>query len=134
MPDNVESRAGTAPSRQPGAEDRIELRGLRFWAAHGALPEEALRPQPFEVDLDLLVDLRPSGRSDRLSETVDYAELCEAVRSVMEGPTSACSSTSPKKSQTTSWPPPAHKPWPWSCPSGNFVLRCRSKWRLRACA
>ena len=86
MPDNVESRAGTAPSRQPGAEDRIELRGLRFWAAHGALPEEALRPQPFEVDLDLLVDLRPSGRSDRLSETVDYAELCEAVRSVMEGP------------------------------------------------
>jgi dihydroneopterin aldolase len=86
VPDNVESRAGISPSRPPAGEDRIELRGLRFSAAHGALPEEALEPQPFEVDLDLLVDLRPSGRSDRLSETVDYAELCEAVRSVMEGP------------------------------------------------
>jgi dihydroneopterin aldolase len=66
--------------------DRIELRGLRFVAAHGALPEEAVRPQPFEVDLDLLVDLRDAGRSDDLAATVDYGQLCEAVRSVMEGP------------------------------------------------
>jgi dihydroneopterin aldolase len=53
---------------------------------HGALPEEALRPQPFEVDLELLVDLRPAGRTDELAATVDYAELCEAARAVIEGP------------------------------------------------
>jgi dihydroneopterin aldolase len=67
-------------------EDRLELRGLRFVAVHGALPEEAVRAQPFEVDLDLLVDLRAPGHSDDLAESVDYGELCEAVRSVMEGP------------------------------------------------
>ncbi len=53
---------------------------------HGALPEEALRPQPFEVDLELLVDLRPAGRTDELAATIDYAELCEAARAVIEGP------------------------------------------------
>jgi len=55
-------------------------------AAHGALPEEAVRSQPFEVDLDLVVDLRRAGQSDDLAATVDYGQLCEAVRSVMEGP------------------------------------------------
>jgi dihydroneopterin aldolase len=59
---------------------------MRFVAAHGALPEEMERPQPFEVDLDLLVDLGLAGRSDALAETVDYGAICEAVRSVMEGP------------------------------------------------
>jgi dihydroneopterin aldolase len=53
---------------------------------HGALPEEARRPQPFVVDLELLVDLRPAGRTDELAATVDYAELCEAARAVIEGP------------------------------------------------
>ena len=53
---------------------------------HGALPEAALRPQPFEVDLELLVDLRPAGRTDELAATIDYAELCEAARAVIEGP------------------------------------------------
>lgn len=68
------------------AQDRIELRGLKFVAAHGVLPAEALEPQPFEVDLDLLVDLRRAGQSDELAATVDYGEVCEAVRTVMEGP------------------------------------------------
>jgi dihydroneopterin aldolase len=89
VPDTIEGPAGTPPPRPHPAEDRIELRGLRFVAAHGALPEEAARPQPFEVDLDLLVDLRRAGRSDELGETVDYGALCEAVRSVMEGPHTA---------------------------------------------
>ncbi len=71
---------------RPGAwRDSIELRGLRFMGAHGALPEEAVRPQPFEVDLELIADLREAGRSDALEATVDYGELCEAVRAVIEG-------------------------------------------------
>jgi dihydroneopterin aldolase len=86
VPDPGEARAGSTPSLPDPAQDRIELRGLRFVAAHGALPEEAVQPQPFEVDLDLLVDLRPAGRSDELAETVDYGALCEAVKAVMEGP------------------------------------------------
>ena len=59
---------------------------MRFVGAHGALPEESLRPQPFEVDLELLADLRQAGRTDDLAATIDYGELCQAVKAVIEGP------------------------------------------------
>jgi dihydroneopterin aldolase len=51
---------------------------------HGALPEEQSRAQPFEVDLDLAVDLRAAGISDDLADTVDYGQVAEAVVKVVE--------------------------------------------------
>lgn len=66
--------------------DRIELRGLRALGTHGALPEERARSQPFEVDLDLFVDLREAGRSDELADTVDYGRFAAAAVGVLEGP------------------------------------------------
>lgn len=65
--------------------DAIELRGLRVVGRHGVLPEEHERAQPFEVDLDLEVDLRPAGRSDALADTVDYGAVAQSVREVVEG-------------------------------------------------
>lgn len=59
--------------------DAIQIRGLRVMGVHGVLPEEQKRPQPFEVDLDLAVDLRKAGVSDDLEDTVDYGVLAEAV-------------------------------------------------------
>ena len=52
--------------------DRIELRGLRVLGTHGLLAEERSRPQPFEVDLDVVADLSAAGESDDLRETIDY--------------------------------------------------------------
>jgi 7,8-dihydroneopterin aldolase/epimerase/oxygenase len=63
--------------------DRIELRGLRASGICGALPEEQVRAQPFEIDLDVVVDLAPAGRSDDLADTVDYGALCEAVERIV---------------------------------------------------
>ena len=63
--------------------DRIELRGLRLMGFHGALAEEQGRPQPFEADLDVEADLATPGRSDDLSDTVDYAALAEAMARVV---------------------------------------------------
>jgi dihydroneopterin aldolase/2-amino-4-hydroxy-6-hydroxymethyldihydropteridine diphosphokinase len=54
--------------------------------AHGALAYERERLQPFEVDLDLVSDLRAACRSDDLAETMDYGDICEAARAVIEGP------------------------------------------------
>ena len=88
----------------PVQPDRIELRGLRVLGAHGALPEERQRAQPFEVDLDLELDLRPAGRSDRLADTVDYGAVTEAVAAVFAGPTSTCSSTWPNDIAAPPWP------------------------------
>src|SRR5947209_16550300 len=65
--------------------DRIEIRGLRAVGTHGLLPEEHLRPQPFEVDLDVEIDLTAAGASDHLHDTLDYGELADAAARVVMG-------------------------------------------------
>jgi dihydroneopterin aldolase / 2-amino-4-hydroxy-6-hydroxymethyldihydropteridine diphosphokinase len=52
--------------------DRIELRAIRAVGMIGVLPEEKLRPQPFEVDLVIEFDGRAAGASDDLADTIDY--------------------------------------------------------------
>ena len=42
----------------------IVIAGLRELGVHGVLPEEQTRPQPFEVDVELTVDLEKAGDSD----------------------------------------------------------------------
>jgi dihydroneopterin aldolase len=63
--------------------DRILVSRLREMGVHGVLPEEQVRAQPFEVDLELFVDLAPAGASDALADTVDYGALSELVRDVV---------------------------------------------------
>ena len=65
------------------APDRIELRGLRVLGTHGLLDEERHRPQPFEVDLDVVADLSAAGDTDELAQTVDYGRLAEQVARVV---------------------------------------------------
>lgn len=69
----------------PVPSDLIELRGLRALGCHGVLDEERQRTQPFEVDLQLEVDLRRAGATDALSDTVDYGSVTSAVLGVVEG-------------------------------------------------
>src|SRR3954469_8466567 len=63
--------------------DRILIAGLREMGVHGVLAEEQERPQPFQVDLELLVDLGPAGATDTLEDTVDYGAIADAVRRVV---------------------------------------------------
>jgi dihydroneopterin aldolase len=65
--------------------DRIVIRGLRELAVVGVLPEEQVRPQPLEIDVELSVDLRPAGESDDLADTVDYGAVAEQIRRVVSG-------------------------------------------------
>ena len=58
------------PVRCPVAElgadmGTIVIKGLRELGVHGVLPEEQTRPQPFEVDVELTVDLTSAGRATR---------------------------------------------------------------------
>ena len=68
-----------------GGGDRIQLRGLRVVGTHGVLAEEQARAQPFEIDLDLAVDLALAGGSDRLSDTVDYGAVAQLAAAVVAG-------------------------------------------------
>lgn len=65
--------------------DRVELRGLRVLGRHGVLAEEHQRAQPFEVDLDLFLDLSPAASSDRLPDTVDYGAAAGAAAGAIGG-------------------------------------------------
>ena len=62
---------------------KIRIVGLRELGVHGVLPEEQVRPQPFEVDVELDVDLTLPGTSDELRDTVDYGAVAEAIRRVV---------------------------------------------------
>jgi dihydroneopterin aldolase len=63
--------------------DRVRITGIRALGVHGALPEEQVRAQPFEVDVELVLDLHAAGASDSLDDTVDYGAVCEAVSRVV---------------------------------------------------
>ncbi|MEO1001553.1 MAG: dihydroneopterin aldolase [Cyanobacteria bacterium J06638_7] len=56
------------------------VRGLRLWAHVGVLDFERDQGQWFELDLELGVDPRAAGRSDRLADTLDYGVLIAALQ------------------------------------------------------
>ncbi|MEO6836263.1 MAG: dihydroneopterin aldolase [Candidatus Tumulicola sp.] len=55
--------------------DRITLTGIRAYGRHGADPGERDRPQPFDIDVTVEIDLEAARRSDNLADTLDYANL-----------------------------------------------------------
>ncbi len=67
------------------ALDVIELRGLTVAALCGALPEERVRRQPFEIDVDVHADLSAACASDELDDTIDYGALTAGIASMAEG-------------------------------------------------
>lgn len=64
--------------------DRIVLEGMTFEGTHGVYPEEQVTPQPFEVDVELALNLQPAGLSDDLEQTVDYARVFDTCRQIVE--------------------------------------------------
>ncbi|WP_374723870.1 dihydroneopterin aldolase [Calidifontibacillus erzurumensis] len=65
--------------------DKIYLNKLQFYGYHGVMPEENKLGQRFTVDLILELDLTKAGQSDDLNETVNYAEVYQIVKSIVEG-------------------------------------------------
>ena len=65
--------------------DKITLSGMEFYGYHGCLPEEREKGQRFVVDAELFLELRQAGKSDALQDTVNYAEVFECIRRIVEG-------------------------------------------------
>lgn len=61
--------------------DAIHLRGLEFFANHGALPEEQVLGQKFLIDVDIFFDLSKAGNSDQVEDTIHYGEVYEVIKS-----------------------------------------------------
>ena len=65
--------------------DIIFLNGMRFYGYHGVLPAENEIGQVFIVDVTLKVDLKDAGQSDDVEDTVNYGEVFEDVKTIVEG-------------------------------------------------
>lgn len=65
--------------------DKISLKGMRFYGHHGVFPEENQLGQRFIVDADLYLDLSRAAATDELLETINYADVAETVREIVEG-------------------------------------------------
>ena len=55
--------------------DTIFIKGVSIHARHGYLDYEAEVGQRFVIDLELIADITEASRSDRLSDTVSYANV-----------------------------------------------------------
>jgi dihydroneopterin aldolase len=64
--------------------DTIALRGIRAYGKHGANPGERTYVQPFDLELELDVDLTAPRRSDALADTIDYAALHARIVRLVE--------------------------------------------------
>jgi dihydroneopterin aldolase len=64
--------------------DRIILDGMRFSGTHGVFEHEQQNPQPFDVDVELALNLQPAGLSDDLALTNDYSRVFDTCRQIVE--------------------------------------------------
>lgn len=64
--------------------DKIHLVGIRAYGYIGALPEENILGQWFEVDLVLGLDLTRASQSDDLADTHDYRPVIEATQRIIK--------------------------------------------------
>lgn len=65
--------------------DKILLNGLDFYGYHGVFPEETKLGQRFVVDLVLGVELSEAGKTDDLTKTINYADIFQTVKAIVEG-------------------------------------------------
>ena len=68
---------------EPVGGDRIVLSNMVFDGRHGVLPIERTQPQPFEVDVEMHLDLRRAGKGDDLTRSVDYRDVFELCRGIV---------------------------------------------------
>ncbi len=65
--------------------DSISISGMEFYGRHGVLAEEHALGQRFVVDIKLYVDLKKAGKTDDLNDTVNYAQVYDCVKRIVEG-------------------------------------------------
>ena len=61
----------------------VKIEGIKIYAYHGCLPEEAKNGQEYFVDVIAEGDISEAVSSDELSKTVDYCVVTEIVKKEM---------------------------------------------------
>lgn len=64
----------------------IFLKDIQCYAYHGVAPQENLIGNEYVIQLKLKVDISKAARTDEVTDTVNYAEVYEAVKAEMDIP------------------------------------------------
>lgn len=81
---NAASWPGTAADDAADALDLVFIEGLVCETVIGIYSSELHRPQPLRIDLAAGVPRSPACRSDRISDTIDYGSVREALLMLMQ--------------------------------------------------
>ncbi|MBY0124435.1 dihydroneopterin aldolase [Bacillus sp. S/N-304-OC-R1] len=65
--------------------DKITLNKMAFYGYHGVFQEETRLGQRFFVDLTVETDLKKAGQTDHLEDSINYAELYQVCKEIVEG-------------------------------------------------
>ena len=64
--------------------DTLNVKGIRVYGYTGFFEAEQFLGQWFEVDLTLWLDLSKAGRSDELTDTLNYADAVAIVQKIVK--------------------------------------------------
>lgn len=64
----------------------IHLTNMRFYAFHGVLPQERCVGAFFFLTIRIQTDLQNAAETDRLSDTISYADIYQIVKEEMAIP------------------------------------------------
>jgi len=64
--------------------DKVTLANMKFFGYHGCEEAEKRNGQVFAVDAEILLNLSVAGKTDCLNDAVNYVEIYENIKSVME--------------------------------------------------
>lgn len=63
----------------------LTIKGMKFRAFHGVHEQEKKKGNDFEVDVIFYPDLSKAGRSDQLSDAIDYTKIHKIASDIMHG-------------------------------------------------
>lgn len=63
--------------------DKIIIKNLEIFAKHGVFPEENILGQKFLVSAVLYTDTRKAGKTDDLTASIHYGEVCQSIDAYM---------------------------------------------------
>ena len=62
--------------------DKIYIEDLEIIAYHGVLKEEKELGQRFYISLEINTDFREAGKTDDLTKTISYADVCDDIERI----------------------------------------------------
>ena len=74
-----------SPMNGIAMHDWIRLYDLRYQSRHGVLVHEHTIAQPFQVDVEIGLDIREAAGGDKLEDSINYAEVVGLISNIMQG-------------------------------------------------